>query len=138
MFCDARLMRLLRPIPPTPTPAILSVSLGAVYPRPSTRRGTIAMLAAPAPTFLRKVRRDTPSRLIAMAVPPPMILPDPARRDVRPARVGDTIPRYERRPDRLIETTISRLLFDRRVGVDAAARRAVGAHAGRPRAARDG
>ena len=67
-----------------------------------------------------------------------MILPDPARRDVRPARVGDTIPRYERRPDRLIETTISRLLFDRRVGVDAAARRAVGAHAGRPRAARDG
>src|SRR4051794_6982008 len=110
MFWLARLMRLLRPIPPTPTPAMLSVSLGAVKPRPSTRRGTMAKPAVPALTFFRKVRRDTPSRLLAMAVPPPLILTDsePAR------RLGDTIPRHDEvyeRSARFLETALSVVLF---------------------------
>src|SRR4029077_341945 len=46
MFCEARLMRLARPIPPTPTLAMLSVSLGGTKPRPRTWRGTMVNAAA--------------------------------------------------------------------------------------------
>src|SRR5438876_1596394 len=75
MFWVARLTRLLRPMPPTPTPAMFSVSLGGVKPRPSTWRGTIANPAVPADTFLKNVRRDTPSPCFAMDAPPMLILP---------------------------------------------------------------
>src|SRR4029077_898640 len=39
-------MRLARPLPPTPTPAMLSLSLGGTKPRPRTWRGTIVRAAA--------------------------------------------------------------------------------------------
>src|SRR5271154_6172365 len=39
-------MRLARPMPPTPTPAMFSVSLGGTKPRPSTYLGTIVTAAA--------------------------------------------------------------------------------------------
>src|SRR3982751_2457636 len=46
----------------------------------------MAKPAVPALTFLRNARRDTPSRLLAIAVPPPLILTDSERH----AGVGDT------------------------------------------------
>ena len=57
-----RLRRLVRPMPPTPTPAMLSRSLGGVWPRPSTCRGTIVTAAVVAAAFFTK------SRLEIMAV----------------------------------------------------------------------
>src|SRR5258707_12678568 len=48
MFCEATLMRLARPIPPTPMPAILSLSLGGTNPRPKTWRGTMVRAAVAA------------------------------------------------------------------------------------------
>src|SRR5215471_4442832 len=50
-------MRLARPIPPTPTAAMFSKSLGGVNPRPSTCRGTIAAAALPVATPLKNSRR---------------------------------------------------------------------------------
>src|ERR1700737_4861734 len=48
IFCEARLMRLARPMPPTPMPAMLSMSLGGTKPRPRTWRGTIVRAAVAA------------------------------------------------------------------------------------------
>src|ERR1700756_3157039 len=58
MFWLARLIKLVRPMPPTPTPAMFSVSLGGVNPRPRTCRGTMAHAAPPAATSVRNVRRE--------------------------------------------------------------------------------
>src|SRR6266850_746156 len=58
MFSLARLIRLPRPMPPTPTAAMFSLSLGGVNPRPSTCLGTMENTAPPAATFVRNVRRD--------------------------------------------------------------------------------
>src|SRR5437588_11820828 len=58
MFWLERLIRLLRPMPPTPTAAIFSVSLGAVRPRPSTCRGTMAKPADVAATLDTKLRLE--------------------------------------------------------------------------------
>src|SRR5947207_13348382 len=58
MFWLARLMRLARPMPPTPTLAMFSVSLGGVNPRPRTCLGTMAHAAPPAATSVRNLRRD--------------------------------------------------------------------------------
>src|SRR5208337_747104 len=58
MFWLARLIRLLRPIPPTPTQAIFSKSLGGVYPRPRTCRGTIVTAALATAAFSIKLRRE--------------------------------------------------------------------------------
>src|SRR5258708_39615766 len=58
MFWLARLIRLERPIPPTPTAAMFSMSLGGVNPRPRTLLGTMAQAAPPAATSVRKVRRE--------------------------------------------------------------------------------
>src|SRR5262245_12263818 len=57
MFSVARLTRLERPCPPTPTAATLRRSLGAVWPRPSTWRGTIAKPAPVSATSETKSRR---------------------------------------------------------------------------------
>src|SRR2546426_12803110 len=57
MFSLARLIRLLRPMPPTPTPAMFSLSLGGVNPRPSTCLGTMENAAPPAATSVRNLRR---------------------------------------------------------------------------------
>src|SRR4029434_5621306 len=51
---------LLRPIPPTPTPATLSKSLGGVNPRPRTCLGTIAS-PAPAAAAVTNLRLERPS-----------------------------------------------------------------------------
>src|SRR5208282_833676 len=59
MFWLARLLRLVRPMPPTPTPAMLSMSLGGVKPRPRTCRGTMAIAAPPVATLVKNLRRDT-------------------------------------------------------------------------------
>ena len=50
MFSVAIFFRFLRPTPPMPTPAMLSLSLGATCPRvlPRTWLGTIVKAAAPA------------------------------------------------------------------------------------------
>src|ERR1700704_2188042 len=45
-------------MPPTPTPAMFSLSLGGVKPRPRTCRGTMAHAAPPAATFPRNARRE--------------------------------------------------------------------------------
>src|SRR5712664_4075556 len=57
MFSLARLIRLLRPMPPTPTPAMFSLSLGGMNPRPRTCLGTMENAAPPAATFVRNLRR---------------------------------------------------------------------------------
>jgi hypothetical protein len=54
----ARLIRLERPIPPTPTAAMFSVSLGGVNPRPRTLLGTMAHAAPLAAALARKTRRE--------------------------------------------------------------------------------
>src|SRR5260370_35669422 len=69
MFWLARLIRLVRPMPPTPTPAMFSVSLGAVNPRPSTCLGTMAHAAPPAATLVRKVRREISFFLLMIISP---------------------------------------------------------------------
>src|SRR5258706_2742943 len=48
MFCEATLIRLARPMPPTPMLAMLSLSLGGTKPRPSTWRGTMVSAAVAA------------------------------------------------------------------------------------------
>ena len=45
-------------MPPTPTAAMFSVSLGAVKPRPSTWRGTMAKPADVTATLVTNVRRE--------------------------------------------------------------------------------
>src|SRR5215472_18955165 len=54
------LMRFWRPIPPIPTPAMFSRSLGGVKPRPRTCLGTRAAAALPAAAVLRNLRRVSP------------------------------------------------------------------------------
>src|SRR4051812_32038510 len=58
MFSDARLTRLVRPMPPTPTAATFNRSLGAVKPLPSTWRGTIAKPADVAATLVTNRRLE--------------------------------------------------------------------------------
>src|SRR5713226_2224037 len=58
MFWLARLMRLARPIPPTPTPAMLRVSLGGTRPRPRTWRGTMQNAAAVTAESASNLRRE--------------------------------------------------------------------------------
>src|SRR5579864_8186479 len=58
MFWLARLMRLERPMPPTPTPAMLRVSLGGTKPWPRTWRGTMENAAAVRVESARNLRRD--------------------------------------------------------------------------------
>src|SRR5580693_4267453 len=58
MFWLERLIRLVRPMPPMPTPAMLSISLGGVNPRPRTCRVTMAIAAPPVATFVKNLRRD--------------------------------------------------------------------------------
>src|SRR5437763_14645740 len=60
MFWLDRLMRFWRPMPPMPTPAMFSRSLGGVNPRPRTCLGTSAAAAPPAATLLRNFRRVSP------------------------------------------------------------------------------
>src|SRR6266446_5655205 len=67
MFWLARLIRLARPMPPTPTAAMFSVSLGGGTPRPRTWLGTMAQAAPPAATLARNVRREI-SFLLLMSV----------------------------------------------------------------------
>src|SRR5262245_15242197 len=55
---SARLNRLVRPMPPTPTPAMFNRSLGAVKPWPRTWRGTIVKAAVEAATLVTKSRRE--------------------------------------------------------------------------------
>src|SRR2546425_5468905 len=69
MFWLARLIRLLRPMPPTPTPAMFNVSLGGVNPRPRTCLGTMAHAAPPAATLVRKVRREISFFLLMIISP---------------------------------------------------------------------
>src|SRR5688572_23491213 len=52
------LRRLMRPWPPTPTPAMLSRSLGATNPLPRTCRGTIVTAAVVAATFATNLRLE--------------------------------------------------------------------------------
>src|SRR6478735_6311112 len=54
----AVLRRLMRPWPPTPTPAMLRRSLGGTKPRPRTCRGTIVTAAVVAATFATKSRLE--------------------------------------------------------------------------------
>src|SRR5260370_18621304 len=58
MFWLARLIRLARPMPPTPTAATFRVSLGGGTPRPRTWLGTMAQAAPPAATLARNARRE--------------------------------------------------------------------------------
>src|SRR5260370_3631783 len=69
MFWLARLIRLLRPMPPTPTAAMFNVSLGGVNPRPRTCLGTMAQAAPPAATSVRKVRREISFFLVISSSP---------------------------------------------------------------------
>src|ERR1700722_10428011 len=59
IFWSERLTRLVWPMPPTPTPATLRRSLGGVWPRPRTWRGTIVKAAAAVAVFAMKERRET-------------------------------------------------------------------------------
>ncbi len=52
---------LLLPMPLTPTVAMLTVSLGAWKPRPSTCRGTMTSPAPATAVRVTKSRRDNPS-----------------------------------------------------------------------------
>src|SRR5688500_18643503 len=58
LLSPARLRRLVRPMPPTPTPAMLRRSLGGVWPLPSTCRGTMVSPAAVVPAVAMKSRRE--------------------------------------------------------------------------------
>src|SRR6266850_38238 len=90
MFWLARLIRLLRPMPPTPTPAMLSVSLGGVNPRPRTCLGTMAHAAPPAATLVRNVRREI-SFFLPMTISPGLHyrpLLEPLRSEVSGDRRG--------------------------------------------------
>src|SRR5688572_18558925 len=59
LLSSPRLSRLVRPMPPTPMPAILRRSLGATWPRPSTCRGTMVTAAVVAATLVTKSRLDS-------------------------------------------------------------------------------
>ena len=54
----------LPPVPPMPTAAMLTVSLGACMPRPSTWRGTIVSPAPVLATVVMNFRRDMPSVML--------------------------------------------------------------------------
>src|SRR5262245_32883599 len=64
MFWLIRLRVLDPPMPPIPTVAILTVSLGAWNPLPSTWRGTIVRPAPVAATVVTNFRRVMPSFMI--------------------------------------------------------------------------
>src|SRR5580693_4140468 len=60
-------------MPPTPMPAMLSLSLGGTKPRPSTWRGTIVMAAAVVAVLVRNERREivfVGVIRVSMATPP--------------------------------------------------------------------
>src|SRR5690554_3469496 len=60
MFSDSRFLRLAKPIPPTPTPAMFNLSLGALCPKPATTwLGMIEKAAAAAAVVPRKDLLDT-------------------------------------------------------------------------------
>src|SRR5579863_4378779 len=66
-------MRLARPMPPTPTPAMFSVSLGGTKPRPSTYLGTMLKAAAVVAVLVRNERREivfVGVIRVSMATPP--------------------------------------------------------------------
>ena len=68
MFWLMRLRVFDPPMPPMPTVAMLTVSLGAWKPRPSTCRGTI-VTPAPAIAALRtNVLRETPSSVFSVCL----------------------------------------------------------------------
>src|SRR5258708_2438205 len=69
MFWLARLIKLERPMPPTPTAAMFNVSLGGVNPRPRTLLGTMVNAAPPAATLVRNVRREIAFFLV-IDIPP--------------------------------------------------------------------
>src|SRR5258708_3366209 len=69
MFWLARLIKLERPMPPTPTAAMFNVSLGGVNPRPRTLLGTMVNPAPPAATLVRNVRRENAFFLV-IDIPP--------------------------------------------------------------------
>ena len=58
MFWDMRRRVLLPPMPPNPTVAMFTVSLGAWKPRPSTCRGTMVKPAPAAAVVVRNVRLE--------------------------------------------------------------------------------
>src|SRR4029077_12989433 len=64
-FSLARLTRLLRPWPPTPTAATFSVSLGAAKPLPSTCRGTIVKPAPVSAAVVTNRRRESGAILLS-------------------------------------------------------------------------
>src|SRR5262245_41508649 len=72
MFWLGTARMLLRPMPPMPTQAMLSRSLGGVKPRPSTCRGTMTIPAPVIAAVSMKWRRDTPSVLISSVMTPPL------------------------------------------------------------------
>src|SRR5277367_747321 len=66
-------MRLARPMPPTPTPAMFRVSLGGTKPRPSTYLGTMVTAAAVVAALVRNERREivfVGVIRVSMATPP--------------------------------------------------------------------
>src|SRR6266403_1849427 len=68
MFWLARLIKFARPIPPTPTPATFSQSLGGVNPLPNTCRGTfVSPPPAIASSFTNS--RRVISRLLLIVFP---------------------------------------------------------------------
>src|SRR5215471_19509709 len=69
MFWLATARMLLRPMPPMPTQAMLSRSLGGVKPRPSTCLGTIVRAAPVAAAVSMKCLRVTPA--FFSSIPPP-------------------------------------------------------------------
>src|ERR1700690_1075116 len=64
-------MRLLRPMPPTPTQAMLSRSLGGTKPRPRTCLGTIVSAAPAMVAFSIKLRLDISLSLRGLMKVPP-------------------------------------------------------------------
>src|SRR3981081_4964756 len=90
MFWLERFMRLLRPMPPTPTPAMFNVSLGGVNPRPRTCLGTMAHAAPPAATLVRNTRREI-SFFLLMGISPGLhyrALLEPLRRELSPSQAN--------------------------------------------------
>src|ERR1043166_8240766 len=69
MFWLATARMLLRPIPPMPTQAMLSRSLGGVNPRPRTCRGTIVSAAPVAAAVSMNSLRVTPAFFSSMSPP---------------------------------------------------------------------
>jgi hypothetical protein len=68
MFSVSMFERLLNPMPPTPMPAIWSLSLGALYPIPAiTLEGRMVTAVAAIAVLLRKCLRLMFERLFSMA-----------------------------------------------------------------------